>query len=102
MPYESVVKSLIFMPMAISSVALGVIWKFMYAYQPPGRAQTGTVNAILVNWFHHAPWLIVQDPSINNFALIIAAGVGDHRLLHGDPLGGSEGHPGGLARGGQG
>src|SRR5450756_440186 len=45
-PYEKVVKSLIFMPMAISSVALVVIWKFMYAYQPPGQAQTGTLNAI--------------------------------------------------------
>src|SRR3984893_12261487 len=35
-PYESVVKSLIFLPMAISSVALGVIWKFMYPYQTGG------------------------------------------------------------------
>ncbi len=33
-PYESMVKSLIFLPMAISSVALAVIWKFMYWYQP--------------------------------------------------------------------
>ena len=38
-PYETIVKSLIFMPMAISSVALGVIWKFMYSYQPAGAAQ---------------------------------------------------------------
>ena len=28
--YEQIVKSLIFLPMAISSVALGVIWKFMF------------------------------------------------------------------------
>ena len=72
-PYESAVKSLIFLPMAISSVALGVIWKFMYAYQPGDAAQTGTVNYILVNWFHQAPRLFIQDPSVNNFALIIAA-----------------------------
>ena len=72
-PYESVVKSLIFLPMAISSVALGVIWKFMYAYQPGDAPQTGTVNYILVNWFHQAPRLFIQDPSVNNFALIIAA-----------------------------
>jgi alpha-glucoside transport system permease protein len=72
-PYESVVKSLIFLPMAISSVALGVIWKFMYAYQPGDVSQTGTVNYILVNWFHQAPRLFIQDPNVNNFALIIAA-----------------------------
>src|SRR5207302_11418437 len=51
-PYESVVKSLIFLPMAISSVALGVIWKFMYSYQPGGAAQTGTLNAIVVILLH--------------------------------------------------
>lgn len=71
-PYENVVKSLIFMPMAISSVALGVIWKFMYWYQPPGAPQTGTVNAFL-SIFHLSPRLWVQDPAINNFALIFAA-----------------------------
>jgi alpha-glucoside transport system permease protein len=77
-PYESVVKSLIFMPMAISSVALGVIWKFMYWYQPSGEVQTGTLNA-LVSFFHHDPvaWLQDQWPGelalLNNLALITAA-----------------------------
>jgi alpha-glucoside transport system permease protein len=77
-PYETVVKSLIFMPMAISSVALGVIWKFMYSYQPPGAAQTGTMNAI-VTFFHHDPvaWLQDQWPNgmgvLNNVALVGAA-----------------------------
>ena len=76
--YETVVKSLIFMPMAISSVALGVIWKFMFWYQPPGSAQTGTLNAI-VTFFHHEPvaWLQDQWPNglavLNNLALIGAA-----------------------------
>ena len=77
--YESFVKSLIFMPMAISSVALGLIWDFMYQYQPPGAAQTGTLNAI-VTFFHHDPvvWLQDQWPSdsfnlLNNLALIGAA-----------------------------
>jgi alpha-glucoside transport system permease protein len=72
-PYESVVKSLVFLPMAISSVALGVIWKFMYWYQPPGAPQTGTLNAILVNWFHQAPKTWLTDTSVNNFAIIAAA-----------------------------
>lgn len=77
--YESVVKSLIFMPMAISSVALGIIWIFMYQYSTPGEPQIGTLNAI-VTFFHHDPvvWLQDQWPSdkfnlLNNLALIGAA-----------------------------
>jgi alpha-glucoside transport system permease protein len=70
-PYESPIKSLIFMPMAISFVAIALIWKFMYSYQPPGDPQTGTVNAIL-GVFHQDPRLWVQDPNVANQALIIA------------------------------
>jgi alpha-glucoside transport system permease protein len=76
--YETIVKSLIFMPMAISSVASGVIWKFMYWYQPVGAAQTGTLNSI-VTFFHHDPvaWLQDQWPNnlaiLNNLALITVA-----------------------------
>jgi alpha-glucoside transport system permease protein len=79
-PYEKIVKSLIFMPMAISSVALVVIWKFMYAYQPPGQPQTGTLNFILNTVFHQDPRTWVQDTTpllglipLNNLALIAAA-----------------------------
>ena len=79
-PYEQIVKSLIFMPMAISSVALGVIWDFMYAYQPPGESQTGTLNAVVTTFLHHDPvsWLQDQWPTesfnlLNNLALIGAA-----------------------------
>ena len=72
-PYENAVESLIFMPMAISTVALGVIWKFMYWYQSGDRPQTGTLNAIVVNIFHQQPKTWIIDPNINNFALIAAA-----------------------------
>jgi alpha-glucoside transport system permease protein len=72
-PYESGVKSLIFLPMAISSVALAVIWKFMYWYQPGDAPQTGTLNWVVVNVLHQAPKTWLTDPSINNLALIIAA-----------------------------
>lgn len=72
-PYETTVKSLIFMPMAISFVALGVIWKFMYSYQPPGAPQTGTLNSIVTNLFHISPITWLQDTRVNNFALIAAA-----------------------------
>jgi alpha-glucoside transport system permease protein len=76
-PYEKVVKSLIFMPMAISSVALVVIWKFMYAYQPPGQPQTGTLNFIFNTVFHQDPRTWIQDETpllglfpLNDMALI--------------------------------
>jgi alpha-glucoside transport system permease protein len=79
-PYESFVKSLVFMPMAISSVALGVIWDFMYQYQPPGEPQTGTLNALVTTFLRHDPvsWLQDQWPTdhfnlLNNLALIGAA-----------------------------
>ena len=79
-PYEKIVKSLIFMPMAISSVATVVIWKFMYAYQPPGQPQTGTLNFILSSVLHQDPRTWVQDTTailglfpLNNLALIGAA-----------------------------
>jgi alpha-glucoside transport system permease protein len=79
-PYENVVKSLIFMPMAISSVATVIIWKFMYAYQPPGQPQTGTLNYLVNTLFHQDPRTWIQDTTpllglipINNLALIGAA-----------------------------
>src|SRR5438094_734646 len=43
-PYESTVKSLIFMPMAISLVALGVIWNFMDWYHPVGEWQSAALK----------------------------------------------------------
>jgi alpha-glucoside transport system permease protein len=66
--------------MAISSVATVIIWKFMYAYQPPGQPQTGTLNFILNSLFHQDPRTWIQDTTpllglipINNLALIGAA-----------------------------
>lgn len=70
--YEPYVKSIIFLPMAISYVAAGVIWRLMYEYRPPNRVQTGTVNAILdavIPGFEPIPWLFNTD--WNNIALII-------------------------------
>lgn len=67
--YERVVKALIFIPMAISFVAAGIIWKLMYDYQPPGRPQTGTLDAIVQGFGGQPiPWLI--DRTFNNPALI--------------------------------
>ena len=46
---ESLAKSIIFMPMAISVVGASIIWRFMYIARPPGNTQTGVLNALWVN-----------------------------------------------------
>ncbi len=70
--HEKLFKSLIFMPMAISFVGAGVIWKFIYAYKGEGINVTeiGLLNAIVTGLGGEAqPWLLV--PFWNNFLLII-------------------------------
>lgn len=47
--YESLAKSFIFAPMAISFVGAGVIWGFMYEYRAPGQTQIGLLNAIITS-----------------------------------------------------
>ena len=68
--YESLAKSLIFLPLAISFVGAGVIWRFMFDYRPAGSAQTGTLNGLLDS-IGIAPvtWLI--DAPLNTIALIV-------------------------------
>jgi ABC-type sugar transport system permease subunit len=60
---ESVAKSLIFMPMAISFVGASVIWRFVYAFTPAGHDQIGLLNAAWVGlggqpqaWIQQVPW----------------------------------------------
>ncbi|HHT68506.1 MAG TPA: sugar ABC transporter permease [Firmicutes bacterium] len=68
--YESFAKSIIFMPMAISFVGAGVVWKFMYTYKPQGSEQIGLLNQILIIFgFEPKGWLL--ESPINTFALII-------------------------------
>jgi alpha-glucoside transport system permease protein len=64
--FERGAKSLIFMPMAISMVGAGVIWKFIYDINP----DIGLLNAIVANGGNDPqPWL--QNQPWNNFLLII-------------------------------
>ena len=46
--WESFAKSLIFMPMAISFVGAGVIWRFMYLARDVSKPQTGVLNTVWV------------------------------------------------------
>jgi alpha-glucoside transport system permease protein len=64
--YETVVKTVIFVPMAISFVAAGVIWSFMYNF----NADIGTVNAAITAVGGEAVPLLLEWP-LNTFLLII-------------------------------
>jgi alpha-glucoside transport system permease protein len=82
--YESIAKSAIFIPMAISFVAASVIWKFMYEFS----TDIGTVNAVAAevgrdptawlastdspwSWFGFGSENDVGPVQINNFSLIV-------------------------------
>jgi alpha-glucoside transport system permease protein len=77
--YESTVKSVVFLPMAISFVAAGVIWRFMYELDP----NVGTLNAIVtaaggdpVAWLVVEPWnnlmlILVGVWLLTGFAMVI-------------------------------
>jgi alpha-glucoside transport system permease protein len=69
--YERAAKAVLFMPLAISFVAAGVIWRFMYDYRPPGSPQTGTLNAT-INAFGGEPVTWLTGPPLNTAALIAA------------------------------
>jgi len=67
---EKFFKALVFMPMAISFVGAGIIWKFVYDYRSQGRDQIGLLNAIVVQ-FGGEPVLWLQSAPLNTFLLII-------------------------------
>ncbi len=67
--YESAAKATIFLPMAISYVAAGIIWKLMYDYRPPSAPQTGTLNAVLV-YLGRDPVTWLVNRTTNNPALV--------------------------------
>ncbi|GIJ80811.1 alpha-glucoside transport system permease protein [Micromonospora phaseoli] len=67
---ESVAKSLIFMPMAISFVGASIIWKFVYAYRGEGEEQIGLLNQIMVSLGGEPrQWLL--DSPLNTLLLIV-------------------------------
>lgn len=68
--YEKFSKTVIFMPMAISFVGAGVIWKFVYDYKPLGVNQIGLLNQIVVLFGGEPKAWLIQGPWLNNFALI--------------------------------
>jgi alpha-glucoside transport system permease protein len=68
--HESIPKSLLFMPMAISFVGASIIFKFVYEYREPGEVQIGLLSAI-VEFLGAAPSNWMLSKPLNTFLLMI-------------------------------
>ena len=67
--YEPIVKSIIFLPLAISAVSASVVFRFIYAFKPLNVPQIGILNQFIVTLgFEPIGWLV--NTSTNNFALM--------------------------------
>jgi alpha-glucoside transport system permease protein len=67
--YESLAKAVIFLPLAISFVGAGIIWKFVYEYGS-GQTQIGLLNAVITSFGGTAiSWK--TEPRINTLALVV-------------------------------
>ena len=68
--FETLAKAIVFMPMAISFVGAGVIWRFVYSYAPTNEPQIGLLNAIVTGLGGESQaWIGLLQPW-NNFFLI--------------------------------
>ena len=69
---ESLAKTIVFLPMAISMVGAGTVWRLLYNYRPAGRDQIGLQNAIVTGLgFDPIPWLEQNQLHINSFLLML-------------------------------
>jgi alpha-glucoside transport system permease protein len=68
--HESIPKSLLFMPMAISFVGASIIFKFVYEYRDPGEVQIGLLSTV-VDLLGGTPkdWMLSKP--LNTFLLMI-------------------------------
>ncbi|WP_211262215.1 carbohydrate ABC transporter permease [Nitriliruptor alkaliphilus] len=81
---ESVAKSIIFLPMAISFIGAGIVWRFVYSFRLDGAGeQIGILNAIKtglggapVDWLAIVPWnnlmlMVIMIWLQTGFAMVI-------------------------------
>ena len=68
---ESLAKTFVFLPLAISLVGASVIWGFVYAWQPAGQPQIGLLNAIVVGLRRSADARGSTTSPINIFCAIV-------------------------------
>ncbi|MGY1779428.1 carbohydrate ABC transporter permease [Geodermatophilus sp. SYSU D01036] len=71
--FESLAKALVFLPMAISMVGAGVIWKFVYEYRPdqPGVNQIGLLNQLLVMLGMEPRQFLLDAPSNTLYLIVV-------------------------------
>jgi alpha-glucoside transport system permease protein len=70
--FENIAKSLVFMPMAISMVGAGIIWRFIYAIRSPDDTQIGLLNAVVVAFGGQAQaWTTLLQPWNNLFLIVV-------------------------------
>jgi alpha-glucoside transport system permease protein len=67
---EAFAKTFVFLPLAISMVGAAVIWRFVYAWQPPGEPQFGLLNAVWTG-LGNEPVAFLQLVPHNTLALIV-------------------------------
>ncbi|MDP9444339.1 MAG: sugar ABC transporter permease [Actinomycetota bacterium] len=69
---ESITKSVIFLPMAISFVGASTIWGFIYDANLRGGSQIGLLNAIVTTLgLDPVVWLQVSDFAVNDMLLMV-------------------------------
>lgn len=69
---ESLAKSMIFLPMAISFVGASAIWSLVYAYDNPRGSQTGLLNAIWTSLGGDPQtWLQIDTAKLNSLLLMV-------------------------------
>jgi len=67
--YEALAKAIIFMPMAVSFVGAGIVWKFVYDYGTQ-QVQIGLLNALITS-LGAEPVAYLSIPQYNTVALIV-------------------------------
>jgi alpha-glucoside transport system permease protein len=71
--FEALAKALVFLPMAISMVGAGVIWKFVYEYRPdqPGVQQIGLLNQLLGLVGIDPQQFLLNQPANNLYLILV-------------------------------
>jgi alpha-glucoside transport system permease protein len=69
---EKTAKTIVFLPLAISAVGAGTIWRLVYAYSPAGQPQIGIQNAVVTALgFDPVAWLTIRTFYLNTLLLIV-------------------------------
>lgn len=68
--FEKLAKTLVFLPMAISMVGAGIIWKLVYEAKPAGAPQIGLLNQFVVMFGGQPQQFLINSPA-NTFFLIV-------------------------------